>query len=491
MRIKNQQILETKGYLWAAVFVTVVGLVLFKFIYPYPNMVLDSYYYIMYAMAHAKVGPWAIGYSWFLEIVGAISHSPLVLVVLQYLILVFSFVAFFLTTTKIFRVSGYAKWVLFVFLFVNPLFFFCANFIMSDALFISLSSVWLCVLLEMILKPKVYLLLLHTVLIAVVFTVRYNALYYPILAIGVIVISGYTLVQKIAGIAVMVILLGSFVWYTCSQVEQATGTRQFSPVGSWKLANDALYMYGHVSKVRMDAVPAKFGKLDSAVRAYFSPTRKIDNLLNYSSPFYGSFYQFAHGSPLMRYRVAVCGDDTLFVNFQKMARMGPLYGEYGSYLIRKYPVGFMKYFIAPNAIRYLYPPMECFTSMPPFYLRDDFLGRYPQEWFGLKTLTVGQSYIELRNNIMYLTQVILTCIHVLFFIGLIMFLSLRLYRQSNRLEKNCLRLVLILWLCDLGFNLTATVSIVRYQMFLYIVELSLLLCFFQRIYSYFTINRPS
>jgi hypothetical protein len=54
---------QNGAYIWSALLTTVILLTVFKLIYPYPNMVLDSYYYILAAISHADVNAWAIGYS--------------------------------------------------------------------------------------------------------------------------------------------------------------------------------------------------------------------------------------------------------------------------------------------------------------------------------------------------------------------------------------------------------------------------------------------
>src|SRR5580704_6142116 len=102
-------------YVFSALLATVVMLTAFKLIYPYPNMVLDSYYYVMAAISHADVSPWAIGYSWFLRLFGLFSHSPLLLVIFQYLFLEACLLVLFLTFTELLKLSKIVKWMLFPF----------------------------------------------------------------------------------------------------------------------------------------------------------------------------------------------------------------------------------------------------------------------------------------------------------------------------------------------------------------------------------------
>lgn len=191
---------------------------------------------------------------------------------------------------------------------------------------------------------------------------------------------------------------------------------------------------------------------------------------------------FFSTSPLVQYKNLLYGQDTEFVNFKKMAYVGPLYGEYGVYLIRKYPGAFLRYFVAPNSFRYLFPPMEAFASLPPFFLRDDYMGKAARTWFGLRTLTVRKSAIDLRDNLLSPYQMISVFIHLLFVLSVAGFLWVKGLRSLSPLAQSTLFILTTLWICDLGFNLTAAATVMRYEIFTVIIEFSLLLCLAERIY---------
>jgi hypothetical protein len=451
--------------------------------YPYPNMVLDSYYYILAAITHANVSPWAIGYSWFLRLFGIFSHSPLLLVIFQYLLLEASLLIFFLTLTTFFTFSRTSKWILFVFFFANPLLLYCANFVMADALFISLSIYWVTLLIWMVFKPHPYLLSVHTALMLAVFMVRYNALYYPFVATLALYVSQYSWRQKAFGVVLQILVIGGFILYTSIQIGTISGKAQFSPFGNWKLANDALYMYGHIYLKEHGSIPSKFAILDHMARQSFEISgEKTDDLLDYESPFYGSIYMFANKSPLVRYEKLLYGSDTEFVNFKKMSCVGPLYGQYGSWLIRQHPLAFAQYFVVPNAVRYFYPPMEAFASLPPFFLRPDYLGDAARKWFEVKTLTVRWPLIQLRSYILTPYQTMMGIIHLLFVVNLIAFFTLKGYRLISKSQLGALTILVGLWLCDLVFNLIAAATVMRYEIFLLIIEFSLTLWLIDHIY---------
>lgn len=473
---------SNKVFIRSAIAVSLLLLTGYKLIYPYPNMVLDSYYYVLAAISHADVSPWAIGYSWFLRVFGLITHSPLALVIFQYLSLEASLMVLFLTLGEILKLSDISKWILFIFFFVNPLLLYCANFVMADALFISLSVLWISLLLRMMYKPDPRLIWIHTLLILLVFTVRYNALYYPVIGALSFILSRYSLRQKLLGIGLEVAVIGGFILFTSIRVGQVAGTAQFSPFGNWKTANDALYMYGHIYQEDHDVVPAKFAALHDTVRHYFERVKEVDDLLNFTSPFYGSRYMFTHETPLVAYSVALYGEDTEFVNFKKMADVGPLYGAYGAYLIKKHPGAFLNYFVEPNAIRYLFPPMEAFGSLPPFFLRQDYLGRGAKTWFGVRTLTVSWDRINFRDTILKPYQTIAFFIHILFLLSLAGLLFVRGVKSLPGTELIPILILVTLWLFDLGFSLTAAATVMRYEIFPMMIEFALTLALIEKTY---------
>jgi len=466
-------------YLFSALAVSLLMLTLFKIIYPYPNLVMDSYYYIRAAATNADVNAWPIGYSKFLQLVGLFTHSPLVLVCLQYLFLELSLLVLFFTMRFFFRLGTLTSNVLFVFFFANPLLLYTGNLIMADALFNGLSILWIVQLLWIIYRPRPYMIFTHALLLFITFSVRYNALYYPVVAALAFILSRQSIRLKLAGIVLPVAMVVGFVTYTSHRMEAYCGVRQFSPFGGWKLANDALYMYAHVRPDRADTVPVRFQAMDKVVRYYFAVSHDPGDLMA-PDVFHGSPYMF--GGPLMSYMYRQYGRDTTFINFQKWSRMAPLCQDYGSYLIRKYPQAFARWFLRPNLQRYALPPLEIYMTITPFFLRPDELGPEATRWFGLTTLMVKPAYINLRLRITSIYPLLFGLIHLCFILSLLGFLFNKGWSRIGQPYNYCLLAIIFLWLCDLGFSLTAAAIVMRYQVFLVILEFSCSLFFLEFMY---------
>jgi len=468
-------------YLVGAIALSLPLFLIFKLFYPYPNLVMDSYVYIRPLVEGRFVNSFPMGYSWFLQLFSVFSRSATLLVWVQYLLLQASCGLFFFTLLYFFQPGKWIRLLLFLFLFANPVFLYCSNFIMSDALFTTLSILWITQLIWIINWPRLHWIIIHAVLLLLVFTVRYNALYYPFIATGVLLLIRTRLWLKVAAIALQFLLIGVFVQYTRIEMERVSGIRQFSPFGAWRMANNALYMYGHICLDKKDPAPEPFVRLDNMVKDYFNAVREVDDLADARSG--GAFYTADISSPLLQYMRQLYGYDTVFLNLRTYGDVAPLYSAYGAWLARKYPLDYFRWFLWPSTIRYAVSPTEIFSTLSPFYLRDDAIGKETNGWFGLRTITVSPAAINFRNILLSPYPELLGMIHLAFISGMLGFLFFGGLKQVNRINRYIILTVGAFWICDLFFKVTAGAIVLRHQLFLMILEFtfaSLLLEFVYR-----------
>lgn len=449
----------------------------FKLFYPYPNMVMDSYVYIRPLVEGKNVNSFPMGYTWFLGIFSWLSRSTTLLVWVQYLFFVAAGLLFFFTLIKFFQPARLVTILLFVFLFANPLFLYSSNFIMSDMLFTTLSILWLTQLIWIIGQPRNYLIFSLAALLLLVFSVRYNALYYPVVASVMLVLVGMRLWVKIVGIALQFALIGAFILFTTHQMKVSTGLGQFSPFGGWRMANNALYMYGHVCLEKNELIPTpeQFGQLDTMVHSYFSRAGKVDDLTDNRSG--GAFYGADPNAPLVQYMYRQYGPDTTFLDLTRFSRVAPLYSAYGTYLVRKYPLDYCRWFLWPSTIRYMFSPPEIFSTLSPYYLRNDKIGRQARQWFRLKTLMVSPGLINFRNSLLAPYTLLLTLIHFAFILGMTGFLLFRGWKRAAHSNGLIMMTVIFFWIFDFFFKITAGAIVLRHQLFLMVVEFAFALLF--------------
>lgn len=470
-------------YIWSAIAISVLLWLVFKHLYPYPNIIWDSYFYTDAAVDNADVNYWPIGYSKFIRFIGLFSHAPNVLLTTQYFFLEGCFLYFFLTLRYFFRLRKWASNILFFFLLLNPIFFYISNFVLSDTLFTGISLLWFCQLIWIIFCPRPYMIFTHALLVLLAFSTRYYALYYPFAACLFFLLSRQPISWKITGILLQFILVGWFIRYTTNKMEATVGVKQFSPFGGWKLASNALYMYDHVHPDKSDSIPQQFQELDKRVRKYFDSPHEQVSLLNMDAS-WGSFYMFIYPpSPLVEHQFVQFDRDTVTSTFKKFSSMGPLYEAYGNYLIRKYPAAFAQYIVWPNIILYMQPHPEVFAdSTNPFFLDPD-LGVKTQKWFGLKTMTIPQTYIRLRTKILSPYPILNALIHIIFITSCIGFFSLNGYKRIKKPYSYAILSITGFWLCNYGFTILSAGSLLRYQLFISIIEFAFALFFIEFICS--------
>lgn len=462
---------SNRSYLLAALGISILFFAVFKVFYPYPNMVKDSYVYLKGAVFNLGANSFPIGYSRFLQLFSFFSRSTLILVCIQYIVLESACLLLFFTVLHFFRPSKTIIYLIFTFLFCNPLFLFLSNFIMSDTIFTALSIFWITQLIWIICCPRPYMIWTQAVLLLLAFTVRYNALYYPLIASVVILLSRLWVWYKITGIFLQFVLIGVFIRYTGSEVQQLTGVRQFSPFGGWQMANNALYMYGHIYSKEKGPVPVKFLELDSTVRQYFEVTHHVESLLNNEVGGGGNYYAANGNSPLIIFMNMKYGSDTIFQNFKKWGPMGFTCGQYGAYLISHHPVAFARYWIWPNSIRYIDPPAEVFQKYTPYFLPHDEFGKMASQWFDLKTLTIPWPLIRLRTSLLSFYPVFFALLNLFFVLACIGFCLFGGLKKTNKANLYVLLTVAILWICNATFSITASSIVLRYQVFIMIVQL--------------------
>jgi hypothetical protein len=472
-----------RRYLLAAVLISVGLMVVFKLFYPYPNMVLDSYYYVQAAAAKANVAIWPIGYSKFLRVIIVPFHSTTVLVWIQYFLLEFACMLFFFTIFYFWKLAKHLKQILFIFLFLNPLFLFSCNFILSDALFLALSLLWITLLIWIIKAPRTYMIGAHALLLLAAFSVRNNALFYPAIAALAFLLSPLNLWKKLLGIVLQIFFVGLFMWYTANQMADLTGERIFTPFTGWKMANNALYMYGHLYRNDTTRMPNRFASLDKVVRGYFDTVQSVDNLFDYNAFAGGSYYMFKPYSPLIRYINLESKTAVTFVDLESSAPVATLYSGYGQYLIKRHPIAFIRYFIWPDAIRYTYPPMENFSSATAFFIRPGNLGEFASKWLGVETLTVTPFLRDLRTAFISPFPILISLIHLAFLIGLTGFLIYKGIQRSDKSSTKCLLLIVSYCALEFCFSVTTASMILRYLLFIMVIKFTFSLVFIDYMYK--------
>jgi len=455
-----------RRWLVRATVATIAQLILFKIFYPYASYFFtDSFAYIYAAASNLDANVWPVGYSKFLRVFNTFLHPDLALVSFQYLFLQFSGFYFLITLLYIFRPGKAATlsgWIFFTF---QPVFLYIANSVASDALFIGLSLIWISRLIKMINRPSRCEIVLQALLVTVLFTIRYNAMIYPLVAVLAIILSKYSLRQKWIAIVLPVIGVSTFIGYTKKVTKEMSGVNSFSPFSGWQIANNALYMYGHIKEETPP--PARFRKLDSTVRQYLDKEKYPHTL--YDSIYPGIYFLWSPHSPLQQYMGQQRSADTSAAYFRSWAAVSPLYADYGSWLIKQYPTDFAQYWLWPNLVRYALPPLEFIDRYNSGMDTVDVIAKY---WFHYKDNKVGAFSAKFQHHLLAWYP-LLCLLGNGFFLGITaLFFTTRGVAGANPLFRNYVLVIAVLWMAHFLFSVVAAPVVLRYQVFLLLLNFS-------------------
>jgi protoporphyrinogen oxidase len=458
---------QNKRLLWLSAILILLQWTLFKYLYPFASYIHgDSFGYIIAAAQNADINTHMIGYSRFLRLFSVFSSSDMVLTTLQYLMAQVSGLLFLFTLFYFHPVQKGTRIFLWFFMVINPMFIYMANLISSDCIFMSLSLTWFALMLWLVHHPSNRIIFWHTVVLCLAFTARYNALVYPAIAALAFLLAKISWQRKLIGIAVPAILCGLFILYTGNKYQQLTGTWQYAPFSGWQAANNAMYTYRYVDSADRKPVPDKFKKLDNMIRAYFDSTRNLEKY-PIESIKASTAYMWSPGLPLFEYRkTALPQKDSNAIELKKWALMGPLYKEYGTYILKQYPVEYAQHFLWPNFIKYYAPPAEFLE------LYNDGRDSVPitaKIWFHYKTTKVSSRIKDPKAYPLEVYPILTGTMNVLLFCCLICFCMLHGFRQKNTMPKTMI-LVITIWLLNAAFTIASSPAAIRLQAFPLLLE---------------------
>jgi len=370
---------HNRYYLIGAFGILIFEFMFFKWLYLFPDFFMDSYSYIYAASAHLTINIWPIGYSWFLAIIHSLTPSDTVLVAAQFFLFQSSLLLILFTLIYFYPVGGMAKIILFAFILVNPLNLYLSNTVSSDALFAALSLFWLSVTIWLIKRPNWHLLLLNAFLIVICFTIRNNAYYYPLVSAIALCFSPRKIIFKLVGILLPMLLFAGFIFWTKNEVYRQTQTRQFSILMGWHQANNALYIYDHI-QVDTNTLPTPQARMLK---------RDMDKWLKSVNPDWlaweldaseGGYFVMSPTAPLGHYlyhNVAEKVKDTISL-IKAWAQASVDFLPFGQSILLHHPIAYVHYFMLPNTIRYLLPPLG---NLAIYNMGDDYIAPVARGYF--------------------------------------------------------------------------------------------------------------
>ncbi len=435
---------------------------IFKYFYPFASFIHgDSFNYLNSAYYNLDINFYMVGYAKFLRLVSVFTSSDTALVTLQYILMQISGLFLVFTFFKYYQPAKIVRWLLSFFILFNPLFLYMANYVSSDAYFLALSLAWFASLLHLLHNPTRRTVLCNIILLFIAFTIRYNALIYPIITILGLSISLLSLRQKLYYIILTILPVITFVLFTGSKYQELTGTWQYAPFSGWQLVNNAMYAYRYVDSSKRVQVPKKYKELDKMIRNYFDTSRDLKKHPVESLQASTVYMWDSRISPLYKYSELVFKKDSVASVLKKWASMGPLYKEYGFYIIKHYPKYFLKYFIWPNSKKYYSPPVEFLAS---YNSNRDSTTSLGKTWFNYRSTKLTTRTKDNKVSLLDYYPILAGITNIVLFFLLIFFMMLKAKNASVEFQKSVF-LAASVWFINAGFTIFASSAALRFQAF--------------------------
>jgi len=353
---------EIRFELYSTILLFLISGGLIFWIYPLPNIYADTGAYISVA-GTGEIGNFRPpGFSWLLALAHFINPNADVLVVIQLLLYFFSTLFFYVTVRYFFPAGKQVWWRAFFLIFLfAPVCIYLCNFAISDALFISVTNLWVASLLWMMGSKKASPVIWNGLLLLLVMQVRFIALFYPLVTVVALFLT-YFKASKLRFIvlsAIQVALFFGLVYFTTWQTKKNTGVSVLSGFSGWQKANNAMHAVPYIN-LKPEEIE------DSAVRRMHAYI-----LANNPPGFYPAkdsiviFYLWSPDSPFKKYlnQLRSTGKQR-YLHYWHLSSVS--FGEWGNYIVKKYPAQYARHYIYPNFLLLFDLPNEALFYFPPY-----------------------------------------------------------------------------------------------------------------------------
>ncbi|MDR3341013.1 MAG: hypothetical protein LBT25_13180 [Candidatus Symbiothrix sp.] len=331
--------------------ICLAGYIVLKLCYPFPATMSDSGGYVVSAQNNLFSFYRPFGYSCFLRIIHFFSSSVHAVFAVQMLLYAAS-IAFFALSVKYFFRPTHHKviwYALLVFLTFNPMAFFMANAIMSDMLFAVLIFAVLTTFIFVVMRKNWIAFGLFSLFLFFTLHIRYSAFVFPFIFIPFVLnIKG---ALKWVSLVVLPLLFLIFYGQIKSEMKKTTGFNQYSTgFDGWQLANNALHIVPHIDLSAAAIKNPSIRDLHAFVDNYKAVI--LENTGNGKSV--SASFLWANNLPLKQYLQKTMQERNLTYPYTWIYLGSGVYKDYGWYIIRHYPVEFMKYYFLPNTSNMFY-----------------------------------------------------------------------------------------------------------------------------------------
>ena len=435
-----------------ACIIFVVIFIILKFCFPVPDFFLDSYNYVSDAVSEVDISYRAIGYPDFLRLTHCISGNANFTVFIQYILFFTSTLFCFFSCDYLYGVPKKLKLVAFYLALFNPLLILQTNLISSDSLFCSLTVTWFTFCLWIAKKNKPIALVMQVIFLLLCFHVRYTAVFYPIIACVVFLLSKGRFWYKIIGIVLSVSIIYFYVERQKSLSESEFNVRVFSGFSGWQIANNVLCYYKKIDVDNKSLPTLDTRNIDRLVKKF------IDSI--YEDNYVDTKYMWNHNSPLKLY-VRVRKTDRHESFFTEWICASKPLGEYGWEIVKQDPIAYVRYFMGTNFKNYLFPNPEILSN---YNALNSAIPAETKQWFDFDFDNLYCRFSDLQKWIIFLYPTIFFILNAtnIIIIFSLLFSYLKLRGKVDIDTRNLFFFWCVFYFGYMVFCLFSTIVLLRY-----------------------------
>ncbi len=327
--------------------------------YPYPFFIEDSLEYIRVAEMQVNSGIRPFGYSIYLGAIHLVSSSLYSVIIPQFAMNLLSGL-FLVTTIKFFfpPKSRILSLLFSAFVLLGPSVMYVNTWVMTEALFIAITLIWLAVAIWFLKTKSWWLLIPYLACLFVLASLRYVGI-----VLGGVSVLTFLLVRDKSTLvaAVLALLVGGGVYFGTKKHFVANyGTDTLSGMsGRARLAGVGL-MFPHLPEAFHDHEFEDFemGVMHGAMKWSYrnAPDCFKDEAFFHAETEFGGGPYFVWGRecpPKITHRFLRKHERTR--QPKSMLRSSVVHGKYASHVIKAYPGAYLRHFILPNAQRVVWP----------------------------------------------------------------------------------------------------------------------------------------
>jgi len=315
--------------------------------------------------------------------------------------------------------------------------------------------------------------IIQALIMGIAFTINYSAIFYPLICLVGLLLSPHNVVSKIWGSLLGVIIIISFILYTKEKTKEITGTAEFSVLGSWQIANNALYIYNHI-KVDTNLLPKETRELNRLTKQFFST---VPDSMRQLSSFEGSYFIDVSFSPLKQFLIQHASYEDPISKFKAWQYVAPAYKNYGNTLIKQHPGIFARHFLLLNLKNYFLPPLEKFDN---YSLMNLSVPTNVQDWFDYITPNISAVSSTFQGKLFHMFPLSFLILYT-YFIGLCLYFTSRSsMKKTDKSLNKAIKFTVAFLFLSAAFSLWAKPAVFRYQ----VTPIILLYAFAPLVYTY-------